>query len=57
MKEFILGVPKTKVTTRENITTFTVYQDAASACTHCVGIFREDLDKAKERFLELAVNN
>ncbi len=56
MNYFILGFPKAKPKNRESITTFSVYQDAASACSDCVGIYRETIEVAKDRFMELANN-
>ncbi len=53
MKEYILGIPKNKT----EVTLFTNAQDAGYNCLHFVGVFAEDLDKAKEKFKVLWERN
>jgi len=57
MPHFILGYPKGKPTTKENITEYSDLQSCASGTSHYSGIYADTLEKAKERLQQLADNN
>jgi hypothetical protein len=49
MEQYILGIPKGK----ETVQLFTNAQDAGYSCINFVGVYAEDLGKAKVKFEEL----
>lgn len=53
MTEYILGFPTGKEQTLDSLTQYTQMQDAASSTSYCCGVYAENLDKAKERFMRL----